>query len=232
MGWSHAQVIAAMAFLSGAGMLVMVGFMARLLHGLDRQRRASARLKDDALTDALTGLSNRRGFDAMLQRLLAGDRGSDAGFALLMLDLDRFKTYNDDFGHLAGDEALRLTGAILRGVLRPQDMAARYGGEEFAILLPGTGPIGARRVAQRLRDGFHAQAWAERPLTASLGIPGGQRGLADLACGRGAVPGQAKRPRPCLRGGAVGDVANGVRRAAEPEPTGVRGRSGSDAAAA
>lgn len=170
LGWLHAQVVAALTFVNGAGMLAMVIWMAYLLHGLDRQRRTAARLRDDALTDVLTGLSNRRAFDAMLQRLLAGHRGSDAGFALLMLDLDRFKSYNDDFGHLAGDEALRRTGAILRGVLRPQDMAARYGGEEFAILLPGTGPIGARRVAQRLRDGFHGQPWPERPLTASVGI--------------------------------------------------------------
>ena len=170
LGWLHAQVVGALTFVNGAGMLAMVIWMAYLLHGLDRQRRTAARLRNDAMTDALTGLSNRRAFDAMLQRLLSGHRGSDAGFALLMLDLDRFKSYNDDFGHLAGDEALRRTGAILRGVLRPQDMAARYGGEEFAILLPGTGPMGARRVAQRLREGFHGQAWPDRPLTASVGI--------------------------------------------------------------
>ncbi|HTL14718.1 MAG TPA: GGDEF domain-containing protein [Thermomonas sp.] len=176
LGWSHAQVIAALAFFSGAGALVMVMYMARLLHGLDRQRRNAARLQDDALTDALTRLPNRRAFDAALDRLLDGHRHTDVGFALLMVDLDRFKSYNDDYGHLVGDEALRRTGTVLRGVLRPQDLAARYGGEEFAVLLPATSPIGARRVATRLREGFHAQAWPERPLTASIGIAWAQPG--------------------------------------------------------
>ncbi|HTL14731.1 MAG TPA: GGDEF domain-containing protein [Thermomonas sp.] len=202
LGWSHAEVIAALAFLSGAGMLVMVMYMARLLHGLDRQRRNAARLQDDALTDALTRLPNRRAFDTALERLLAGHRQSDVGFALLMVDLDRFKSYNDDYGHLVGDEALRRTGAVLRGVLRPQDLAARYGGEEFAVLLPATSAIGARRVATRLREGFHAQAWPERPLTASIGIAWAQPGdsAASLISRADAALYQAKeggRDRAC-----------------------------------
>lgn len=176
LGWNQAQVVAALTFTTGGSMLAMVVWTSYLLHRLHAQRRTASQLQKDATTDALTGLPNRRAFDASLDRLLASHRSEDSGFALLWLDLDYFKSYNDTFGHLAGDEVLRHTGAVLRSVLRPADIAARYGGEEFAILLPRTGPIGARRVASRLIEAFHAHPWPERPVTASIGIAWAQRG--------------------------------------------------------
>jgi len=169
-GWSHAEVIAAVAYLSGVGACVMVVAMAWLLHNLDRQRRESEHFHDEAYTDALTRLVNRRGFDEALDRFLLGHRQADRGFTLLMIDLDHFKRYNDDFGHLAGDEALRITGDLLVSVLRPQDIATRFGGEEFAVLLPETGAVGARRAAQRLLEAFRTRAWPHRPVTVSIGI--------------------------------------------------------------
>ena len=176
LGWSHDEVIAAVAYLSGLGALTMVVSMAWLLHNLDRQRRESEQFHDAAYTDALTGLVNRRGFDEALHRFLQGHRESDRAFSLLMVDLDHFKHYNDDFGHLAGDRALQATGEILTAVLRPQDIAARFGGEEFAVLLPDTGALGARRAAQRLLDAFHAREWPHRPVTVSIGIAGAHPG--------------------------------------------------------
>src|SRR6185312_14006654 len=97
--------------------------------------------------------------------------------SLLMLDLDRFKTFNDDFGHLAGDQVLRITGHLLRAALRPADMAARYGGEEFVLLLPGADVDGASDVAARLRLAVRRQARGTRP------CGGGDRAARGVAPG-------------------------------------------------
>lgn len=176
LGWSHDEVIAAVAYLSGLGALTLVVAMAWLLHDLDRQRRESERFHDAAYTDTLTRLRNRRGFDEALEHLLQGHRQGDRGFSLLMLDLDHFKHYNDEFGHLAGDRALQIAGELLAAALRPQDIATRFGGEEFALLLPDTGASGGHRVAQRVLEAFRAWDWPQRPVTVSIGIAGVQPG--------------------------------------------------------
>jgi diguanylate cyclase (GGDEF)-like protein len=101
-----------------------------------------------SMVDALTGLANRRAFDVRLAELV---RQHDAGgdpFALLICDIDYFKSFNDSYGHLAGDACLAQVGLVLRQTGRAQDMVARYGGEEFAILLPGCDATPAVRVAQ------------------------------------------------------------------------------------
>lgn len=170
LGWTHAEVVAAVGYLSGVGASTMVIGLAWLLHHLDHQREKSQRLRDAAYTDALTQLMNRRGFDEAIERLLRGHRETDHGFTLLMIDLDRFKRFNDDFGHLAGDRALQITGELLRTALRPQDIAARFGGEEFTVLLPGTDAFGARRTAQRLLHAFRTHEWPYRQVTVSIGI--------------------------------------------------------------
>lgn len=160
----------------------MIWWVAELLDRVERQRQESESLRDDANTDVLTGLANRRAFDAALDNLLRGRREKDTTFSLLMLDLDKFKAHNDDFGHQAGDEALRNAGQILRSVLRPSDQPARYGGEELALLLPGADAGKAGKVAERLLKGFRSFTWPLRPVTVSIGvaeaIPG--EGAADL----------------------------------------------------
>jgi diguanylate cyclase (GGDEF)-like protein len=102
--------------------------------------------------DPLTGLANRRGLDEHLGRLLSDGRRTTDTLSVLMIDIDHFKRFNDQHGHAAGDEALRVVAKALKRTLgRGQDFAARYGGEEFVILLTDIDRIGALDVAERLR---------------------------------------------------------------------------------
>jgi diguanylate cyclase (GGDEF)-like protein len=113
-------------------------------------RRLLSALQGQASTDARTGLANSRAFDHALENALAS-RTADESIAVLMLDLDHFKDFNDRHGHPAGDEALRTFGEILRSCMRNGDVAARYGGEEFAVLLPSVDPEAAVTIAERIR---------------------------------------------------------------------------------
>ena len=117
----------------------------------DQLSAASARLEFLSNHDGLTGLPNRRAFDEALAREYRRARRDGGAVALLMLDVDRFKAFNDLYGHPAGDECLRrVAEAIAASVRRPGDVAARYGGEEFAVVLPGTDEMGAMAVAANI----------------------------------------------------------------------------------
>lgn len=107
-------------------------------------------LRQVATTDALTGLVARQVFHESLQSAVAQARRVGHPLSLIVLDLDRFKPYNDTYGHPAGDRALREIGHRWRARVRTSDLLARIGGDEFAVLLPGTGPDGAHRLAQDL----------------------------------------------------------------------------------
>jgi diguanylate cyclase (GGDEF)-like protein len=109
-------------------------FAAQVALGLTNLRMRET-LRTQSLRDSLTGLFNRRYFDETLERELAGFRRDGRGLCVLMFDVDHFKQYNDRFGHVAGDDALRTFGRILRGVFRQNDVLCRYGGEEFAAIL-------------------------------------------------------------------------------------------------
>jgi len=111
--------------------------------------QAHQTLKDLALTDSLTGLGNRRRLDAVLDVEIARARRQGYPVALVMMDLDFFKAYNDRYGHLAGDQCLRRVAEVLGQALkRPADLAVRYGGEEFTLLLPDTDGQGAGLIVQ------------------------------------------------------------------------------------
>jgi diguanylate cyclase (GGDEF)-like protein len=114
-------------------------------------RRLLAALQGMASTDARTGLANTRAFDQQLEDALKARRDGET-LAVLMLDLDHFKDFNDRYGHPSGDEALRAFADILRSCLRDGDVAARYGGEEFAVFLPDVDPLTALDVAERIRS--------------------------------------------------------------------------------
>ncbi|KTS99922.1 response regulator [Pseudomonas parafulva] len=128
-------------------------------------------------SDGLTGLSNRRHFDEYLELEWRRAMREQQQLSLLMIDVDYFKAYNDTFGHLAGDEALRRVAEAIRGSCsRPSDLPARYGGEEFALVLPNTSPGGARLVAEKLRQSVlglaieHMAPSAGSYLTVSVGL--------------------------------------------------------------
>ncbi len=117
----------------------------------ERLRQEVARAREEALIDALTGLSNRKGFDLALAACLAEQPAEAAGPCLLMIDLDHFKKINDSLGHVFGDRVLASVGQILRANVKGKDTAARYGGEEFAVVLPDTPRGGAVGLAEALR---------------------------------------------------------------------------------
>jgi diguanylate cyclase (GGDEF)-like protein len=116
--------------------------------------RSHATFRRQALVDELTGLGNRRYYDARIESLCKNLIGHpDAYFSLLAIDVDHFKAYNDAFGHVAGDECLRkIASTIAASLHRDVDEATRYGGEEFAVLLPNIDDAGARVIAERIRE--------------------------------------------------------------------------------
>jgi diguanylate cyclase (GGDEF)-like protein len=125
-----------------------------------------------ALTDALTGLANRRRLDRDLPELCATAtrRGGDR-FAYLMVDVDHFKQFNDTFGHQAGDELLAGLGRVLADMARQGDVPYRYGGEEFAVVLRGVDEQTAVDAANRIRERLTAElSIPERAITASMGV--------------------------------------------------------------
>jgi diguanylate cyclase (GGDEF)-like protein len=137
----------------------------------------NARLERLSLLDNLTGLANRRQFDDTLALEWERARRDQTPVALLFLDVDNFKLYNDTQGHPAGDACLMQIAEVLtQALLRPADMAARYGGEEFVLLLPGTDHVGAREVAERICAEVdrlaipHPQPGGQDHVTVSIGV--------------------------------------------------------------
>jgi diguanylate cyclase (GGDEF)-like protein/putative nucleotidyltransferase with HDIG domain len=132
--------------------------------------RQNERLEALATTDDLTGLNNRRRFFEALESQYALASRQRSPLSLVMLDVDHFKSYNDTFGHPAGDEVLIGVAAELRASCRAHDTAARYGGEEFIVLLSASGPVVSRGLAERLREALERRDWPHRPITASFGV--------------------------------------------------------------
>ncbi len=139
---------------------------------LAASRRYAEQLEDTnmelekvASTDGLTGVLNHKAFKEEFDVRLAAGR-----LSLIMLDVDRFKSVNDDYGHLEGDAVLRRVATILREYVQPDDLVGRLGGEEFAIVLQGATQISATAVAESLRHAVESADWSCRPITASFGV--------------------------------------------------------------
>lgn len=169
-----------------------------------RLRLAYELLRDAAATDALTSLHNRRSFDAALRTEWSRSLRLGQPLALLMIDVDHFKRYNDHYGHAAGDECLRhVANAMARSVRRASDFVARYGGEEFAMLLPGTDASGAHFVASSVLAELaemhipHAASPAAPYVTVSIGASALDPASAAWAqVGAGARPGDCEATPP------------------------------------
>lgn len=146
---------------------------------VQRLRQSLVEVKHDATTDALTGLINRRGFDSRLRRAMSRNKADNTPCCLLIADVDRFKTFNDTYGHKTGDLVLRLVGRLLAENVKGKDTACRYGGEEFALILTGADEYAGSRVAEQIRAALDGKRLINRGngqhltgVTMSIGVAG------------------------------------------------------------
>ena len=129
-----------------------------------------------AKTDALTGLSNRHAMEETFPREVSRCRQGDQPVSLIMIDVDEFKSFNDKFGHVAGDRALSAVGHVLKTQFRPRDLLVRYGGDEFAVLLPGVREEEALAIADRVRSSVSgstessSDSLIQIPVKVSMGV--------------------------------------------------------------
>jgi diguanylate cyclase (GGDEF)-like protein len=155
----------------GALAIFVLGVSLFLAREIDRRAAAEEKLEELATTDALTGLRNRRKFDASIEAEWRRAARQKRPLALLMIDADHFKTFNDTFGHQAGDEVLiGIAICISDSVHRAGDCAARYGGEEFAVLLPDLLPAQAFLVAETIRLKIEQWCGETSTTTVSIGV--------------------------------------------------------------
>jgi diguanylate cyclase (GGDEF)-like protein len=151
----------------------------QLLANHHELEQANAKLEALATTDGMTGLLNHRAFQERLREELARRTRSQKPLALMLLDVDHFKQYNDSFGHPAGDETLRLVAELLRTQTRATDFPARYGGEEFVIILTDTDLATAQELAERLRLCICAHPFPHRQTTVSIGLSSTEKGFME-----------------------------------------------------
>lgn len=155
----------------------MVATMAQIISEVDALKKELDQVKEEANTDSLTGIHNRKAFDAELEATMRQASEQDKQFSLLMIDIDHFKKFNDTYGHLVGDKVLKYVAATLKRCLKGKDLAARYGGEEFGVILPETDERGAMVVAEQIRAAISGQHLKDSvrgtnygQITASIGV--------------------------------------------------------------
>ena len=146
-----------------------------------RAKRHTDELAYHASHDALTGVANRRAFEAHLQRAVESAARQGSRYSLLFLDMDRFKAVNDSAGHAAGDALLRQLAVLLKKHLRDRDVLARLGGDEFAVLLDNAVPVHANVVAERLRDAVAGFRFTWQGEVFGVGVSIGQVNFSDGA---------------------------------------------------
>jgi diguanylate cyclase len=147
--------------------------IAQLNETLDEVRR-------EAMTDALTGIANRKRFDQVLKAAMDEARDNNLPLSLLMVDIDHFKAFNDKYGHRLGDQVLKLVARALQDTLKGRDLPSRYGGEEFAVILPETGLRNAVKVGNLIREGVSSKRIHRRTSHEVLGSITLSVGVASL----------------------------------------------------
>jgi diguanylate cyclase (GGDEF)-like protein len=165
--------------------LALIGLIALVLIAyVVRQARASRRFAALAMRDDLTGLPNRRSILEYAKAQFRGRRSNDAAFVLALIDLDHFKSINDELGHSMGDEVLRAFGEAGQRVMRAEDRVGRFGGEEFVLVMPGVDVARVPSVFDRLRQAvreIRVPGYPEgRPLTFSMGATAARPADPDL----------------------------------------------------
>ena len=210
--WRSETVIRLIELVGLIAIVIVLG--GHLARQISKREIAEAQLERLVLVDGLTGLGNRHQFDATLDREWRRAVRHGSSLAFLMIDADKFKDYNDHYGHQAGDKVLKSIACCIAGALgRPADLAARYGGEEFAVFLPDTDARGAFKVGEAIR---HA--------VVALGIAhaGSAAGLVTVSVGVGRMsPNAASHPSALVKAAdsALYQAKNKGRNRTEPAAT-------------
>jgi diguanylate cyclase len=176
---SMAEVLPSLPFLIGYPLAISTAMFA-LARKASRHNRALAR---QTRVDASTGILNRPSWESAVDSELRRCKRGGAVPALLMIDIDHFKDINDRYGHLAGDEVIRTTAAVIHACIRDEDLPGRYGGDEFGVLLAHTGTHAALAAAERIRQRLAETTFERAPgvrCTLSIGIALASRGMEDV----------------------------------------------------
>jgi len=153
----------------GQGNLDLKERLAESAKQVDQVKRELDAVRSESLTDALTGVANRKSFDMTLDKEIAKAKSKGLPMLLPMIDLDHFKQFNDSFGHQAGDAVLKMAAGLFKKEVRDCDHVARYGGEEFALISPVTKPEEAIEVAERIRHSLMKKEFIIRSTGESMG---------------------------------------------------------------
>ena len=144
---------------------------------MDDLKRNLEEARQEALTDSLTGIGNRKAFDLSLRREATDATENGQPLSLIICDIDKFKAFNDTYGHRIGDEVLKVTARVLKDSVKGRDVPARYGGEEFAVILPATSLDEGAIVADHIRKTLASRALTNKKsgesygrITLSLGV--------------------------------------------------------------
>ncbi len=154
---------------------------------IDKLRQNLQQVTAEAQKDGLTGLFNRRTFERVLEEYMMAAKEQTIDLCLIMLDVDHFKKFNDTYGHLLGDEVLKIVSRTLTDSLKGRDVVARFGGEEFVVVLPSTPLDGALRVADAIRQSIANKELKRKDtgqnfgqITVSLGVSAYRHGIDDI----------------------------------------------------
>ncbi len=150
--------------------LLLESNLAASTNEISSLRRNVETIQKEALSDPLTGINNRKSFDRSITQLIEKSQDNGEPLALIMADVDHFKSFNDKWGHQTGDQVLRLVAEVMNANIKGQDLLARYGGEEFSILLPGTTLEHAHMLADRIRRAVESRRLKKRQSNEDLGV--------------------------------------------------------------